>query len=55
MKVLSDEEYEDMLREKLLKVDAEIALVDENIAALRVQEQRQAMEEEIVGNGRRDR
>lgn len=39
MKVLSDKEYESMLREKLLKVEAEIALVDESIEALRVQEQ----------------
>lgn len=38
MKVLSDKEYEEMLREKLLRVNAEIALVDENIEALRVQE-----------------
>lgn len=35
MKVLTNEEYEDMLREKLLRVNAEIALVDENIEALR--------------------
>jgi predicted house-cleaning noncanonical NTP pyrophosphatase (MazG superfamily) len=39
MKVLSDEEYENMLREKLLRVNAEIALVDESIEALRIQEQ----------------
>ena len=39
MKVLSDHEYENMLQEKLLKVNAEIALVDENIKALRVQEE----------------
>jgi hypothetical protein len=38
MKVLSDQEYENMLQEKLLKVNAEIALVDENIEALRAQE-----------------
>lgn len=38
MKVLSDSEYEDMLREKLLRVNAEIALIDENIERLRVQE-----------------
>jgi len=39
MKVLSDAEYEKMLQEKLLRVNAEIALVDENIEALRAQEQ----------------
>jgi hypothetical protein len=38
MKVLSDAEYEEMLQEKLLHVNAEIALVDENIEALRAQE-----------------
>jgi len=38
MKVLSDSEYENMLREKLLRVNAEIALADENIEALRAQE-----------------
>jgi len=42
MKVLSDSEYENMLREKLLRVNAQIALVDENIEALRVQEQEMA-------------
>lgn len=35
MKILSDAEYETMLREKLLHVDAEIALVDENIEMLK--------------------
>ncbi|RFU34929.1 hypothetical protein B7463_g1413, partial [Scytalidium lignicola] len=35
VKVLSDAEYERMLQEKLLRVNAEIALVDESIAALR--------------------
>ncbi|KAI9832430.1 MAG: hypothetical protein M1819_004419 [Sarea resinae] len=35
MKILSDDEYEDMLREKLLRVDAEIALVDEAMERLR--------------------
>ncbi|KUJ22205.1 uncharacterized protein LY89DRAFT_681491 [Mollisia scopiformis] len=41
MKVLSDQDYENMLREKLLRVNAEIALVDDNIEALRAQEQKQ--------------
>lgn len=35
VKVLTDEEYEKMLREKLLRINAQIALVDENIEALR--------------------
>jgi len=36
VKVLSDDEYEEMLREKLLRVNAEIALVNESIEALRI-------------------
>jgi hypothetical protein len=48
MKVLSDDEYENMLREKLLQVNAQIALVDENIEALRAQESELAAE-----NGKR--
>ncbi|TVY42424.1 hypothetical protein LSUB1_G001636 [Lachnellula subtilissima] len=38
MSVLSDAEYEKLLQERLLRVNAEIALVDENIEALRAQE-----------------
>ena len=38
VKVLTDTEYENMLQEKLLRVNAEIALIDENIEALRAQE-----------------
>lgn len=38
MKVLSDVEYEAMLQEKLLRINAQIALVDESIEALRIQE-----------------
>lgn len=37
MKALSDEEYENMLREKLLRVNAEIALLDESVEKLRVE------------------
>jgi hypothetical protein len=35
MKSLSDKEYEDLLIDKLLKVDAELAVLDEQIADLR--------------------
>ncbi|KAI9716326.1 MAG: hypothetical protein M1812_005391 [Candelaria pacifica] len=35
MKVLTDGEYEVMLREKLLRVDAEIAIIDQNISSLK--------------------
>jgi hypothetical protein len=34
VKVLSDDEYEGILQEKLLRVKAEIALIDENIVEL---------------------
>ncbi|OCL05636.1 hypothetical protein AOQ84DRAFT_298527, partial [Glonium stellatum] len=37
MKVLSDEEYENMLQEKLLRIEAEIALIDDNIEKLKQQ------------------
>lgn len=39
VKVLSDQEYEEMLREKLLKINAQIALVDESIEAVKQEEQ----------------
>jgi hypothetical protein len=35
MKSLSDDEYECLLQDKLLKIEAEIALLDEQIAGLR--------------------
>ncbi|KAL3417732.1 hypothetical protein PVAG01_10742 [Phlyctema vagabunda] len=41
MKILSDGEYEEMLQEKLLRVNVEIAMIDESIAALRNQEPEQ--------------
>jgi hypothetical protein len=37
VKVLSDDEYEGMLQEKLLRLKAEIAVVDENIVELKRQ------------------
>ncbi|GAB7354156.1 hypothetical protein MBLNU459_g4713t1 [Dothideomycetes sp. NU459] len=36
--VLTDAEYEDMLKEKLLRLDAELAVVDDRIAELRVKD-----------------
>ncbi len=54
MKALSDSEYENMLREKLLRVNAQIALVDENIEALRAQEHELAAENEKGLNDRKD-
>ncbi len=38
VKVLSDSEYERMLQEKLLRVEAEIALVDESLDELKNQD-----------------
>ena len=35
MSALTDEEYVEMLRERVLKVDAEIAILDEDLDALR--------------------
>ncbi|KAE9372353.1 hypothetical protein N431DRAFT_439465 [Stipitochalara longipes BDJ] len=52
MKVLSDSEYENMLREKLLRVNARIALVDENIEALRAQERQLSTDKRL--NDRQD-
>lgn len=40
LKVLSDEDYGNMLKEKLLRVDAEIALVDEQVERLKGEERR---------------
>lgn len=40
VRVLSDEEYIEMLRERMLKVDVEIAILDDKIAELRVQQER---------------
>jgi predicted house-cleaning noncanonical NTP pyrophosphatase (MazG superfamily) len=54
MKVLSDSEYEEMLREKLLRVNAQIALVNENIEALRAQERQLAAENDQRLNDPKD-
>lgn len=37
MKVLSDEDYEKVLKEKLVRVEAEIALIDDDIVTLKSQ------------------
>ena len=36
--VMSDEEYVEMLKEKMLKVDVEISILDDKMAALRKEE-----------------
>ena len=38
MKALSDEEYEGMLQEKLLRVEAELAILDEDIQKIKKEE-----------------
>lgn len=40
LKVLSDEDYGNMLKEKLLRVEAEIALLDEEVERLKGEERR---------------
>lgn len=45
MKILTDKEYNGMLQEKLLNVNAQIALIDESIEALRKQEKEDAAKE----------
>lgn len=42
IKKITDQEYASILEEKLLRVEVEIALVDDNIAALKAQKQEQA-------------
>ncbi|KAF7516039.1 hypothetical protein G7054_g14327 [Neopestalotiopsis clavispora] len=39
LKKLTDQEYEKLLEEKILKLDAEIAIIDDNIAALKASAQ----------------
>lgn len=41
LKKLSDEEYINMMKEKILKVDVDIALIDDRIAELRKAEQQE--------------
>ena len=41
VEVLSDEQYESMLKEKLLRIDAEIAIVDDDLAKLKASGERE--------------
>jgi hypothetical protein len=43
---LTDDQYADMLRERLLKVDVEIAVLDDKIAALKKDQAVQAPEKQ---------
>lgn len=42
MKKLTDQEYENILEEKLLRLDAEIAIIDDDVAALKAEKNEQA-------------
>lgn len=49
LRKLTDEEYMDMMREKKLKLDVDISLIDDRIAELRAMEHK-AREAESVGS-----
>ncbi|KAI9765744.1 MAG: hypothetical protein M1840_007178 [Geoglossum simile] len=51
VKALSDREFERMLEEKLLRLDAEIALIDEDIAKLKENMRPRPMDESDEGGG----
>jgi hypothetical protein len=44
LRKLTDDEYLEMMREKILKLDVEIALIDDRIAELRALEHKQLQE-----------
>ncbi|KAF4500350.1 hypothetical protein FAGAP_3441 [Fusarium agapanthi] len=46
LKKLTDQEYRDMMSEKMLRIDADIALIDDRIAELK----KQAEDEELKGS-----
>lgn len=46
MKVLTDEDYERMLHEKLLNINARIAMIDDQKAALEARKQANVLESE---------
>ncbi|KAJ4362370.1 hypothetical protein N0V83_010463 [Neocucurbitaria cava] len=47
MSVLSDEEYVDMMQEKLLKVEAEIAIIDDRIEGFRKKAREMDLQKEV--------
>jgi len=47
---LTDEQYAEMLRERLLKVDVEIAILDDKIAAIKNDQAVQSVEEQSPEN-----
>lgn len=42
LKKLTDQEYRDMMSEKMLRIDADIALIDDRVAELRKQAEEEA-------------
>ena len=47
---LTDEQYAEMLRERKLKVDVEIAILDDKIAAIKKDQAVQSVEEQVSEN-----
>lgn len=53
MKHLTNEQYAEMLKERLLKVEVEIAILDEKIAALKKGQQQQQVQPPAEGKSDR--
>lgn len=49
LKALSDQQYEEMLQQKIFKIDVELSMIDERVANLK------AAEDDILHDGRRPR
>ena len=47
---LTDEQYAEMLRERKLKVDVEIAILDDKIAAIKKDQAAPPVEKQVPGN-----
>jgi hypothetical protein len=55
MKVLSDEQYAAMLKEKLLRMDADIAVIDDDIAKWKKQQQEMEGKEQISASQNKEK
>ncbi|KAJ0118404.1 hypothetical protein J7T55_009187 [Diaporthe amygdali] len=51
MTKLSDEQYKEMLEERILRLEADLAILDENRAALVAEQESRAKAEEVSRNG----
>lgn len=49
MRALTEEEYEDMMKERILKVDVEIALIKDKIEALKQEKESEEIRRVAVG------